>query len=69
MELDGYEPDVELTIDLIEAPYLFIYTTDEDAWNMKVFMRGYRRYVRRVRGMGKAEAERTRDGGRAFQNH
>ena len=40
MELDGFEPDIELTMDLIEAPYLFIYTTGEDAWNMKVFMRG-----------------------------
>ena len=40
MELDGFEPEVELTVDLIEAPYLFIYTAEDDAWTLKVYGRG-----------------------------
>lgn len=41
----NYEPkterdDIDLTVDLIEAPYLFVYTSDEEAWNLKVFGRG-----------------------------
>ena len=28
--------DIDLTVDLIEAPYLFIYTAAADAWTMKV---------------------------------
>ena len=40
MKLDGYEPNVELTMDLIEAPYLFIYTVEKDAWGLKVLSRG-----------------------------
>lgn len=40
MELDGFEPEVELTMDLIEAPYLFVYTAAADAWTMKVYGRG-----------------------------
>ena len=40
MELDGFEPEAELTVDLIEAPYLFIYTAAADAWTMKVYGRG-----------------------------
>ncbi len=32
--------DIDLTVDLIEAPYLFIYTSDADAWNLKVMGRG-----------------------------
>ena len=40
MDLDGYEPNIELTVDLIELPYLFIYTVEDDAWTLKTLMRG-----------------------------
>lgn len=40
MKLDGFEPETELTVDLIELPYLFVYTAAEDAWTMKVYSRG-----------------------------
>lgn len=32
--------DIDLTVDLIEAPYLFIYSSDAEAWNFKAFSRG-----------------------------
>lgn len=32
--------DIDLTVDLIEAPYLFIYTSDAEAWELKVMQRG-----------------------------
>ena len=32
--------DIDLTVDLIEAPYLFIYTSDAEAWTLKVLQRG-----------------------------
>lgn len=34
------QDDIDLTVDLIEAPYLFIYTSDAEAWELKVMMRG-----------------------------
>lgn len=32
--------DIDLTVDLIEAPYLFVYTSDAEAWELKVMQRG-----------------------------
>ena len=40
MDLNGFEPETALTVDLIEAPYLFIYTPEADAWELKVLSRG-----------------------------
>ena len=34
------QDDIDLTVDLIEAPYLFFYTSDAEAWELKVMMRG-----------------------------
>ena len=34
------QDDIDLTVDLIEAPYLFVYTSEAEAWNLKVLMRG-----------------------------
>ena len=39
-KLDGFEPDIGMTVDLIEVPYLFEYTVDKDSWNMRAFFRG-----------------------------
>lgn len=40
LDLPEIEPNVELSIDLIELPYLFLYTVDDQAWTMKVLQRG-----------------------------
>ena len=32
--------DIDLTVDLIEAPFLFVYTSDTDSWTMRVMGRG-----------------------------
>ena len=34
------QDDIDLTVDLIEAPYLFIYSSDAEAWYFKAFSRG-----------------------------
>lgn len=39
-ELPDIEPELELSVDLIELPYLFLYTVEADAWNLKVLSRG-----------------------------
>ena len=32
--------DIDLTVDFIEAPYLFIYTSNAEAWNFRIMGRG-----------------------------
>ena len=39
-ELPDAGEEIDLTIDLIEAPYLLLYTTDEENWRLRVYSRG-----------------------------
>lgn len=34
------QDDIDLTVDLIEAPYVFCYSSDAEAWSFKALMRG-----------------------------
>jgi TPR repeat protein len=40
MKFDGAYKDIELTMDLIEIPYMFIFTSDEENWTVKAMQRG-----------------------------
>lgn len=40
MEFRDDVKDIDLTMDFIELPYYFIYTSDDENWTMKVFQRG-----------------------------
>ena len=39
-EFNGSYKDVELTMDLIELPYYFIFSSDEENWTVKAMQRG-----------------------------
>ena len=40
MEFEGDYKDIDLTMDLIELPYMFIFTSDEENWTVKAMQRG-----------------------------
>lgn len=40
MEFDGEYKDIDLTMDLIELPYMFIFTSDEKNWTVRAIQRG-----------------------------
>lgn len=40
MEFEGEYKDIDLTMDLIELPYMFIFTSDEENWIVKAMQRG-----------------------------
>lgn len=40
MEFGGTYKDIDLTMDLIELPYMFIYTSDAENWTVKAMRRG-----------------------------
>ena len=40
MEFDVEYKDIDLTMDLIELPYMFIFTSDEENWTVRAMQRG-----------------------------
>ena len=40
MEFEGDYKDIDLTMDLIELPYMFVFTSDEENWTVKAMQRG-----------------------------
>ena len=40
MEFDGEYKDIDLTMDLIELPYMFIFTSDKENWTVRAMQRG-----------------------------
>lgn len=40
MEFEGEYKDIDLTMDLIELPYMFIFTSDDENWTVRAMQRG-----------------------------
>ena len=40
MEFEGDYKDIDLTMDLIELPYMFIFTSDDENWTVRAMQRG-----------------------------